>query len=91
MNSAFINSIKISNSILLQILLLVCLLNINLHVRAWGYPEDNCYSCYDDKTWGEDGMYFCRHNSSGLVYGMCCRKGLGSDAECSEMYDSSGL
>ena len=72
MNSAILSkfkSINMSKSTLLPLIFAVCLFHINIQVSAWGYPEDNCYSCYDDTRWGKDGMYFCRHSSSGLKWG----------------------
>lgn len=34
-------------------------------------------------------MYYCRHNSSGLIWGQCCRKGSSSSHDCREMPDSA--
>ena len=61
--------LHLNNSIILQIVFAICLFHINIRVKAWGYPEDNCYNCYADVKFGDDGMYFCRHNSSGLIWG----------------------
>lgn len=55
------------------------------------YPEDNCLTCYANAYYGANGMYFCRHDSSGLVWGQCCKKESSSSHECKEMYDSDGL
>ena len=30
-------------------------------------------------------MYFCRHNSTGLIWGQCCKKGSSSSGSCNEM------
>ena len=54
---------------------------------SWGYAEDNCFDCFNDKSVGE--MYFCRHNSSGLIWGQCCLTGTNSNHHCIEQFDSS--
>jgi hypothetical protein len=53
----------------LNVCSVLVLATIIKYVDGWGYPEDDCLKCYADVIYGEDGMYFCRHNSSGLVWG----------------------
>ena len=92
MNANFQNTSKSINMKFLsfsKIVIIIYLININVQVMAWGYPEDNCYNCFEDTTWGKDSMYYCRHNSSGLIWGQCCRRDTSSSHECKEMYDSS--
>ena len=60
------------------------------NVIAWGYPEDNCYDCLSDTSYGKDELYYCRHNSSGLIWGQCCKKYSSTSHECREMYDPEG-
>ena len=56
-----------------------------LGVNAWSYPSHNCYDCLQNEE-----MYYCRHNTSGLPWGQCCKKGSSSSFECNEMYDPEG-
>ena len=62
-------STNMNFSIVFHIIFAICLFHINMKVNAWGYPEDDCYKCYDDDRFGKGGMYFCRHNSTGLTWG----------------------
>ena len=59
-------------------------------VLAWSYPENNCYNCYYDETYGKDGMYYCRHDNNGLIWGTCCRKGTDASFHCNEQNDREG-
>ena len=64
--------------------LLLALINFSL-VFSYGYPEDNCYNCFNDNYSGSNQMYFCRHNTTGLTWGQCCKKGSSTSARCNEM------
>ena len=72
----------------MSLLFFICFIIIKERVAGWGYREDNCFDCFADETEGPDTMYFCRHNTSGLIWGQCCRRGSASDPACKEMYDS---
>ena len=65
-----------------KMLSFICLIKL---IYAFGYPEDNCYKCFADNYYGSDSMYFCRHNTTGLIWGQCCKKGSSTSASCNEM------
>lgn len=35
-------------------------------------------------------MYYCAHNTAGLIWGSCCRKFSDSSSNCNEIFDSQG-
>lgn len=74
---------KLQSSYTLMIILISLISMFIRSANSWGYPEDNCYDCFRDST-----MYFCRHDTNGLVWGQCCKEGTSSSYECTEQYDS---